>query len=188
MRRIPLSTLVGLSLTAATVGCTDTPVPTASEVALQGPSFKVVNTGSFRAHLNGEAAGVETLAQGQAIFKFSKDGSELNYKLIVANLDNLWMAHIHVAAAPGGNGPPRVWLLPVAPPPPSAAIGGTSNGVVAEGTVAEGDAGISISFDDLRAAIAEGRAYVNVHTNDFVDPPNTGPGDFPAGEIRGDIH
>jgi hypothetical protein len=155
---------------------------------LQDPSFSVVNTGRFRAHLNGEGAGVETLAQGQAIFRFSKDGSMLHYKLIVANLENLWMAHIHVAAAPGGNGPPRVWLLPVAPPPPSAAIAGTSNGVVAEGTVAEDDAGISISFDDLRTAIAEGRAYVNVHTNDFVGLPDTGPGDFPAGEIRGDIH
>jgi hypothetical protein len=26
---------------------------------------------------------------------------------------------------------------------------------------------------------------VNVHTNDFVDPPSTGPGNFPGGEIRG---
>jgi hypothetical protein len=143
---------------------------------------------NFRAHLNGDGAGVETLAQGQAIFQFSKDGSELSYKLIVAGLDNLWMAHIHVAETPGGNGPPVVWLLPEAPPPPAASIAGTSNGVVAEGTVIEGDAGAAISFDDLLEAIADGRAYVNVHTNDFVDPPNTGPGDFPGGEIRGDVH
>ncbi|HSF85994.1 MAG TPA: CHRD domain-containing protein [Acidimicrobiia bacterium] len=142
---------------------------------------------NFRAHLNGDGAGVETLAQGQAIFQFSQDGSELSYKLIVANLENLWMAHIHVAAEPGGNGPPVVWLLPDAPPPGSA-VEGTSNGVVAQGVAIEGDAGVSISFDDLRTAIAEGRAYVNVHTNDFIEPPNTGPGDFPGGEIRGDIH
>ena len=142
---------------------------------------------NYRAHLNGDGAGVETLAQGQAIFKFSNDGSELGFKLIVANLENLWMAHIHVAAEPGGNGPPVVWLLPDAPPP-GAAVDGVSNGVVAEGTVVEGDAGVSISFDDLRTAIAEGRAYVNVHTNDFVEPPNTGPGDFPGGEIRGEVH
>ena len=32
-----------------------------------------------------------------------------------------------------------------------------------------------------------GQAYVNVHTNDGMDPPNTGPGDFPGGEVRGDI-
>ena len=35
------------------------------------------------------------------------------------------------------------------------------------------------------AAIASGATYVNVHTNDGVPPPNTGPGDFPGGEIRG---
>jgi hypothetical protein len=32
-----------------------------------------------------------------------------------------------------------------------------------------------------------GNAYVNVHTNDGVDPTNTGAGDFPGGEIRGQI-
>jgi hypothetical protein len=26
-----------------------------------------------------------------------------------------------------------------------------------------------------------------VHTNDGVDGPNTGPGDFPGGEIRGQL-
>jgi hypothetical protein len=122
------------------------------------------------------------------ILQFSKDGTALDYKLIVANLDNLWMAHVHVAAEPGGNGPPVVWLLPDGPPPPAGSIAGTSNGVVAEGTMVEGDPGVSMTFDDLRSAIAEGRAYVNVHTNDFVAPPNTGPGDFPGGEIRGTLH
>jgi hypothetical protein len=38
---------------------------------------------------------------------------------------------------------------------------------------------------DVVAAVESGNAYVNVHTNDGVDPPNTGPGDFPGGEIRG---
>ena len=37
-------------------------------------------------------------------------------------------------------------------------------------------------------AIDAGNIYVNVHTNDFVDPPNTGAGDFPGGEIRGQVH
>src|SRR5262249_21762909 len=32
-----------------------------------------------------------------------------------------------------------------------------------------------------------GNTYVNVHTNDGVPPANTGPGDFPGGEIRGQI-
>jgi hypothetical protein len=32
-----------------------------------------------------------------------------------------------------------------------------------------------------------GWAYVNVHTNDGIAPTNTGPGDFPGGEIRGQL-
>jgi hypothetical protein len=42
-------------------------------------------------------------------------------------------------------------------------------------------------LSDLIDAMENGSAYVNVHTNDFVDPPNTGPGDFPGGEIRGQL-
>jgi len=32
-----------------------------------------------------------------------------------------------------------------------------------------------------------GGAYVNIHTDDGIAPPNTGPGDFPGGEIRGQL-
>jgi hypothetical protein len=32
-----------------------------------------------------------------------------------------------------------------------------------------------------------GQAYVNLHTNDGVGVTNTGPGDFPGGEIRANI-
>jgi hypothetical protein len=35
--------------------------------------------------------------------------------------------------------------------------------------------------------MSTGNAYVNLHTNDGVDGINTGPGDFPGGEIRADI-
>ncbi len=38
----------------------------------------------------------ETLAEGQAIFHLSDDGSTLSYKLIVANIDNLVASHIHL--------------------------------------------------------------------------------------------
>jgi hypothetical protein len=39
----------------------------------------------------------------------------------------------------------------------------------------------------LLEAMGNGNAYVNVHTDDGVDPADTGPGDFPGGEIRGQI-
>jgi len=39
----------------------------------------------------------------------------------------------------------------------------------------------------LLDAMRAGLTYVNVHTNDGVDGTNTGPGDFPGGEIRGQL-
>ena len=42
---------------------------------------------------------------------------------------------------------------------------------------------LSALIDQINA----GNAYVNIHTNDGVAPTDTGPGDFPGGEIRGQI-
>jgi hypothetical protein len=55
---------------------------------------------NFVAHLSGdeEVPVRETLAQGQAVFHLSKDGSTLSYKLIVANIENVVAAHIHLGA------------------------------------------------------------------------------------------
>ena len=44
-----------------------------------------------------------------------------------------------------------------------------------------------MSVEQVWALIENGGAYVNVHTNDGVAPPGTGPGDLPGGEIRGDL-
>jgi hypothetical protein len=71
---------------------------------------------TFTAHLTAEAPGVETQAVGQAIFKVSKDGQSVDYKIIVAQLDDITMAHIHWKPG-GGDAPPVVWLLPSGPPP-----------------------------------------------------------------------
>ncbi len=133
---------------------------------------------NFRAHVNGAGAGVESLGQGQAIFQFSDDGLELHYKLIVANIENVTMAHIHLASEPGGNGPPVLWLYPDGPPP--VQIEGRFQGVLAERTVTAADLVgplASGSLEDLKMAIINGLTYVNVHT-----------AQFPGGEIRGDIH
>jgi hypothetical protein len=134
---------------------------------------------NFRTHLNGEneVPAAETNARGQAVFKVSKDGSSIDYKLIVANIENVTMAHIHLAPA-GVNGPVVVWLYPDAPPP--QLIEGRFQGVLAEGTfTAENLVGpmAGATLDDLVEAIEAGNTYVNVHT-----------GQFPAGEVRGQIH
>lgn len=140
----------------------------------------------LRAHLDGdeEVPPRPTNAQGQVLFRFNADETELSYKLIVANIDNVIAAHIHVGAR-GVNGPVVALLAG-----PFDAGGGPTNGILAQGTITAEDlegplAGASLSA--LAAAMRAGNTYVNVHTDDSVPPANTGPGDFPGGEIRGQI-
>lgn len=139
---------------------------------------------NFVAHLSGdeEVPPRDTQAQGQAIFHLSKDGSELSFKLIVSNIENVVAAHIH-CGAPGVAGPVGVTLFSGGPL--------SVNGTLAEGVITAPDDPNGCNWTDLDAvvsAIRAGNTYVNVHTNDGVAPPNTGPGDFPGGEVRGQIH
>ena len=133
---------------------------------------------------------VDSQAQGQANFKLSSDGETLHYKLIAANIENAFMAHIHMAPA-GVNGGIVVWLYPSTTPNAPGPLGaGRMDGVLAEGDITAANlvgALASHPLSHLVDAIKAGNAYVNVHTNDGVDPTNTGPGDFPGGEIRGQI-
>ena len=138
-------------------------------------SRKVKN---FRAHLTGdqEVPAVETNATGQAIFQLSKDGTQLSYKLIVANIEDVRMAHLHLAPA-GMNGGVAAWLYPMGPPP--VTIPGTYNGTLSQGVLTTADlrgalAGKTIG--DLVDQILAGKVYVNVHTMQFG-----------GGEIRGQI-
>jgi|SRR6185503_16574276 len=125
----------------------------------------------------------DTNARGVATFKLSEDGTELSYKLNVANIENVFAAHIHCGAV-GVNGPVGVTLFMGTPG------GGRVDGTLTEGTITAPDPGNGCGWADLAAVVAalnSGNTYVNVHTNDGVAPPNTGPGDFPGGEIRGQV-
>src|SRR5205807_751568 len=75
-------------------------------------------TNLFIAHLVGdqETPPNDSLAQGEVIMHLNADGT-VSYKLIVANITNVIMAHIHVAAR-GVPGPIRQWLYPVSGPQP----------------------------------------------------------------------
>lgn len=125
-----------------------------------------------------------THGRGVAKFKLSKDGLSIHYKLIVANISNVVAAHVHKAAA-GENGPVVVGLYEAAPG------GGRTQGPLSEGdfTAADlvgphaGATSLALFMQDLHSD----SLYVNVHTNDGVDPTNTGKGDFPGGEIRGQL-
>ena len=130
-----------------------------------------------------------SLARGSAIFQLNAEGDTLTYKLIVANIDNVFMAHIH-RAAPGVNGPIVVWLYPSTAPTPGPFGQGRIDGVIAEGTITAANLVGPLAghpFSDLLTALRSGNAYVNAHTNDGIAPANTGPGDFPGGEERGQI-
>jgi hypothetical protein len=140
---------------------------------------------SFVASLSGdqEVPPRDTHAVGVAKFKVSEDGTALTFKVNVANIQNAFASHIHCGAV-GVNGPIGVTLFAGSPG------AGRTDGTLAEGTITAPDPGNACGWTDLAAvlaAIASGNTYVNVHTNDGVPPANTGPGDFPGGEIRGQI-
>jgi hypothetical protein len=124
-------------------------------------------TNLFIAHLVGdqETPPNDSLAQGEVVLHLNADGT-ISYKLNVANIDNVFMAHIHVAPR-GVAGPVKQWLYPVSGPPPHL-LPGRTDGTLAEGTFTPTPA--------LLAAIENGDAYVNVHTTAL-----------PAGEIRGQL-
>ena len=141
-------------------------------------------------------------AQGQAIIQIARNGDSFDYKLIVSNIENIVQAHIHCAPA-GVNGPIVVWLHP-GKTATGALTGptGRHDGVLIQDTIepsnvrtfAVNAANTSAcpaatpgapTFAEVLEKIRSGGAYVNVHTNDGVAPTNSGPGDFPGGEVRG---
>lgn len=133
-----------------------------------------------------------SLAQGEAVFHVRANGASVDFRLIASNIDNVIMAHIHCGPA-GANGPIRMWLSPVIGPTgaPGPNGSGAHDGVLAFGTFSP--VGVmcpasAVGQDmPLLDAMRAGLTYVNVHTNDGIDPTNTGPGDFPGGEIRGQL-
>ena len=167
---------------AASACSSDAPSPT-QPTAITVPVQTSMHAGdphNHRTHLTGDAERPvpnDSPAQGQAIFQVSDDGSEIQYKLIVANIENVTQAHIHCCANTDGTAGVVVWLYPSAPP--QQLIPGGFQGVLAEGVITQASlvgslAGQSLSV--LLDNIASGLAYVNVHTSQF-----------PPGEIRGQI-
>jgi hypothetical protein len=194
------------AVAALVAGCTtDKPSPTGYEIrtplfAQSGHSGQM--DFNLETHMTGDEevfpapAGAPTPAdskgQGQAIFRVSDDGTSVDFRLIASNINNVTQAHIH-CGPPGVSGPIRMWLFPNVGPTGVALPGGRGpqDGVLASGTFHP--AGVicpasAVGHDmPLLDAIRAGLTYVNVHTNDGIAPTNTGPGDFPAGEIRGQL-
>lgn len=160
MRRFRLTMVAAVLVLAGMVGAADATRPTTT-ARLQGSQ---------------EVPAADTDARGQLVMKVARDGESIAYRLIVANIDDVQMAHLHMAPA-GQNGGVVVWLYPDGPPP--QLIPGRTNGILATGTITGDDlvgsmAGMDIG--DLLDAIDAGNIYVNVHTTAF-----------PGGEVRGQV-
>jgi len=192
-RHAMFGVVLGAAAAAAAAASCEPGVPTEQSrptalVATQGARPDVPAPLNFVAHLTGasEVPARETPAVGEVKFQLSPDGTQLEYRLISANITNVILSHIHVGAA-GTNGSVVVFLFGKTTVPPG---GGRFDGVLAHGTITMADLTGPLTghpFSDLIAAMTAGGTYVNVHTNDGVAPTNTGPGDFPGGEIRGQI-
>jgi hypothetical protein len=99
----------------------------------------------------------------------------LSWRVDVTNIQNVFIGHIHMAVPDSAGG---VWL-DLTPTPGDYPTTST----IALGSI-QGDTVLA-----LAAIMRNGRAYVNIHTSDGMggtDP--AGPaGDYPAGEIRGQL-
>lgn len=182
------------ALTAAGLfvsGCSDQPAPTEPmETTLEvdfirghAPHHKSLG-GTFLSGAE-EVPVRETKAKGLLTLKLSHDRQSIHYALIVSRIDNVLQAHLHLGER-GVNGPIVAWIYPEAPP--AVWRPGRTEGVLSYGSIEqlygpmEGQ-----TVEQLWAEIRAGRVYVNVHTNDMEGEVNTGPGDFPGGEIRGQV-
>jgi aldose sugar dehydrogenase len=130
------------------------------------------------AHLSGanEVPMVDSRATGQAIFQTGKGGNSMTFRLIVANIEDVAQAHIHLGG-PGVNGQVVAWLYPDAPP--AMVIPGRFDGVLGHGVITAAELVGPLAGQPLAAlleAMHSGQAYINVHTSKH-----------PGGEIRGQI-
>jgi hypothetical protein len=128
---------------------------------------------------------IATPASGTIELRVSADRKTVGYRLTVEHLANAAAADVHLGAT-NQNGPIVVKLWSQA----GGSKAGDFSGVLATGTFDAGDllgpmtgAPLTDFVDELEI----GKVYVNVHTNDGIEPANSGPGDFRLGEIRGQI-
>ena len=176
MKRIVPRMLLALSLVAPAVACDD------DDDDPTGPA-----TESFRAQLNGANERPDprtTTATGTA--NFTLRGDTLYWTITMTNITNVTAAHIHIGDATEAGGV----LLGLTPG--TTGVNNTRiEGFIARSAfVAPSPPNAAVTFDSMLAMMRTAEAYVNVHTNNTANDPtnNTGPGDFPAGEIRGQIN
>jgi hypothetical protein len=169
-----LQRLIVLALCAVSVsalGCSDKKNPV-------GPV-----TETFVATLNGanERPTART-TPATATATFTLTGDVLSWTLAMQNITNVSAAHIHIGGADVAGG---VLQGLTASGLSNTSITGSMN---KSAFVAPGSPNQAITWDNMIDLMRTGGAYVNVHTTDPTKTThNTGAGDFPAGEIRGQL-
>ena len=152
-----------------------------------GAVYEVFRKGQatrFEARATGAEEVPPVTSPGSALLNLRVVGnSRIKFDLSVEGLSNVTAAHLHLGVR-GVDGPVIVTLFEAAP------AGGPVSGRLARGEITAADlegplAGMTLT--DLIVEIESGRVYLNVHTDDGVAPPDTGPGDFPGGEVRGQV-
>jgi len=174
--RLTIIAIVAAALMLATATASIRAQPAAAATATTGGGTAISSTGQqmFTATMTGseEVPPKNTQATGSAKFVSSSDGNSMTYRVRVAHINGVTMAHIHSGSI-GKNGPIVVTLFK------SAAPTGPMNGPLSQGTITSANLegplkGKTIS--DLVKLINDGKAYANVHTQQN-----------PKGEIRGQI-
>ena len=129
------------------------------------------NVEIFQATLNGanEFPALPTATTATGFATLTVLGNVLSWQVEVENINNVSIGHIHFGAAGAGGGV-MVNLSP------------TAGSYTAKTVIAEGSAVVA---DSVLVHMRAGNAYVNIHTSDASLPGNNTPGDYPAGEIRG---
>lgn len=128
---------------------------------------------SFRALLSGAAHDQADETDAVGLAKFLQAGVEVHFLLLVANIEDVRMAHIHLEAV---GGPVSVWLHDFETAAPEL-LEGEVSGPISHGTITDDHVSGPIdTVEDLVGEIEDGNAFVNVHTEAF-----------PGGEIGGQI-
>lgn len=168
--------VLAISTAAALGASVGTGIATAAAQDEEGDQ----EVGLFHAALTGDQhpEPVDTDAIGGAVVSVSEDRSELEYALLVSNIEDVTQAHIHLGSE-GENGPVAAWLYPAADATEPELQEGRFDGILATGTITEENLTEEVedqSMDAFLEEIVDENGYVNVHTEAN-----------PGGEIRGQL-
>ncbi len=160
----------------------------APALALTGCDGGGDNVVSLRSTLDGQQERPTprtTPASGSATVRLNATNNTIEVVMNTQGLTNVVAAHIHVGTTAEAG--PIIFdlFLPADGPFPTTLRKTLTPANFRPGTSPSGVT--ANNFDDALDRIDEGNTYINVHTNNNTDPPNSGPGDFPGGEIRGQI-